>query len=476
MRAVLIATGYQELMKPLLNQRPTPLLRIADKPILFHIIEFLAHHDIRKIDLVLHYYPELIEEKIGDGSRWGVEIAYHLTRTESHPYSLLRTISHNWEDDLVLIGQADCLPNIDSKFLDLQKEQKPKILQYSSGRWTGWALAPASSFADISQETTTENFVSQFPNFQLVPTLSYLSTQSLEDLKETNETFLKLNKTQSLFPSTASMAQPGIWISRAVSMHPSVTITPPIFIGENCQIHQGAHLGPNTVIEKECIVDRHSKISNSVICHHSYVGECLELDNSIVDRNLLLNLSLNTQVHVQDDFILGELKLPSLTDTFVKFIGRLLAIILLVYLSPLYLFLRMKYKLLREKKVLIPTNEHCISWKTFQLLSFDIRKEQWGYSIRSLPQIINIIKGEMRWIGLEPRSSEEIEALSPDWQKLYLKGKTGFITFVQVIHGDHPSQDDLYTSESYYVVEMGWIIDIKIFLKWVRQKLESLWK
>ena len=64
-------------------------------------------------------------------------------------------------------------------------------------------------------------------------------------------------------------------------------------------------------MENNCIVDAGSLIQDSIIFQKSYIGEALGIKDSIVDRNLLINLTHGTSIHIEDDFILSELSPPS---------------------------------------------------------------------------------------------------------------------------------------------------------------------
>jgi len=98
MKAVILATGHCPGMDPLISYRPTPLLNVADKPIIFYIIEFLVQKGIRNIDLVISHLPEQIEEKLDDGKRWGAEICYHLAKDPNYPFSVPPALHHKFRD------------------------------------------------------------------------------------------------------------------------------------------------------------------------------------------------------------------------------------------------------------------------------------------------------------------------------------------------------------------------------------------
>ncbi len=76
MKAVILAAGKGTRMRELTNEVPKPMLKVHGKPILEHIVEGLKTTGIREIFIITGFRAEVVEEYFGDGSRWGVRIAY----------------------------------------------------------------------------------------------------------------------------------------------------------------------------------------------------------------------------------------------------------------------------------------------------------------------------------------------------------------------------------------------------------------
>jgi MurNAc alpha-1-phosphate uridylyltransferase len=76
MKAMILAAGRGERMRPLTDHTPKPLLEVAAKPLIEHHIEALA--DAGFTDLVINHahLGQRIEQALGDGRRWGVRIRY----------------------------------------------------------------------------------------------------------------------------------------------------------------------------------------------------------------------------------------------------------------------------------------------------------------------------------------------------------------------------------------------------------------
>lgn len=73
---VIMAGGLGTRLRPQTESCPKPMLPVAGKPMLEHIIEGAKARGIRKFVLAIHYLGRTIEEYFGNGERWQVHIDY----------------------------------------------------------------------------------------------------------------------------------------------------------------------------------------------------------------------------------------------------------------------------------------------------------------------------------------------------------------------------------------------------------------
>ncbi|MFZ3018489.1 MAG: nucleotidyltransferase family protein [Gallionella sp.] len=76
MRAMLLAAGRGERMRPLTDHTPKPLLEVGGKPIIVWHIEQLVKAGITELVVNHAHLGHLIEAALGDGSRYGAHIRY----------------------------------------------------------------------------------------------------------------------------------------------------------------------------------------------------------------------------------------------------------------------------------------------------------------------------------------------------------------------------------------------------------------
>jgi N-acetyl-alpha-D-muramate 1-phosphate uridylyltransferase len=76
MKAMILAAGRGERMRPLTDVTPKPLLKVGGKPLIVWHIERLAKAGVKEIVINHAHLGEQIENALGDGSQWGVCIQY----------------------------------------------------------------------------------------------------------------------------------------------------------------------------------------------------------------------------------------------------------------------------------------------------------------------------------------------------------------------------------------------------------------
>ncbi len=112
MRAMVLAAGLGTRLRPLTYAMPKPMVPVANRPVMEHILRLLARHGFSQTIANLHWFPELIKERFGDGSSCGVELSY------SYEEQLLGTSggvrnAAGFLGDSFLVISGDALTDID---------------------------------------------------------------------------------------------------------------------------------------------------------------------------------------------------------------------------------------------------------------------------------------------------------------------------------------------------------------------------
>lgn len=108
-----MAAGLGTRLKPLTDFLPKPMMPVANRPLLHHLLNLLHRHDVREVGINLHWFPEQIQRYFGDGSSLGMSIRW------SHEPELLGTaggtkkLEDFWGGETILITSGDGLHDVD---------------------------------------------------------------------------------------------------------------------------------------------------------------------------------------------------------------------------------------------------------------------------------------------------------------------------------------------------------------------------
>ncbi|GAD03962.1 N-acetylmuramate alpha-1-phosphate uridylyltransferase MurU [Agarivorans albus] len=83
--AMILAAGRGERMRPLTDNCPKPLLKVAGKALINWHIDKLVTAGVTRIVINTAYLGEMVEAHVGQGDKWGIEVLY------SHESSALET-------------------------------------------------------------------------------------------------------------------------------------------------------------------------------------------------------------------------------------------------------------------------------------------------------------------------------------------------------------------------------------------------
>ncbi|MFZ4849498.1 MAG: sugar phosphate nucleotidyltransferase, partial [Caldilinea sp.] len=76
MKGLILSGGKGTRLYPITFNRAKQLVPIANKPVLFRVIEAIQEAGIEDIGIVIGDTGAEIREAVGDGRRWGVRVTY----------------------------------------------------------------------------------------------------------------------------------------------------------------------------------------------------------------------------------------------------------------------------------------------------------------------------------------------------------------------------------------------------------------
>lgn len=126
MKAIIVAGGIGERLRPITNNIPKPMVEVNGKPILLHIINLFKRYGVTDFVIAVCYLPKVITDFFGNGTKFGIDIQY----TFENPQKPLGaagaiTLSKKFISDTFFVTYADILRNLDiKKMLDFHNNNK----------------------------------------------------------------------------------------------------------------------------------------------------------------------------------------------------------------------------------------------------------------------------------------------------------------------------------------------------------------
>src|SRR5687768_11651811 len=127
MRALILAGGKGTRLRPLTVYTPKPIVPVLNRPFLTYQLDLLRKAGISDVTLSLSYQPDKIEDVLGDGSEFGVELRFVTEPTALGTAGAYRYAAADAPGPL-LVMNGDILTDIDlSKVIAAHKDRNDSI-------------------------------------------------------------------------------------------------------------------------------------------------------------------------------------------------------------------------------------------------------------------------------------------------------------------------------------------------------------
>lgn len=346
MKAVILAGGYGTRLLPLTLTKPKPMLPIAQKPVLFYIINSLASQGFNEIIVTTSYLTKQIQEYFGDGTAFGTHLVYSnenkrlgtaggvknvgkyldesfavIQGDNITDISFVEEMSHHlkkggmatiavkevkkpWYYGIVDIDQNDrilrfaekpkpekCFSNLISTGLYILK---PEVLDY----------IPNNKHYDFALDLFPKLLKTGHSIYGYRTSAFWVDAGKPEGYMEAMKWIL--NKMPRHISDTAEVdraaVKGNVWIDDEVIVKPGTVILGPTFIERGAIVQANTHLGPGTVIKRNVEVGSKNNVNGSILYEDTTVETGANLRNCIVAENC----KLGKRVKVDDLAIIGS--------------------------------------------------------------------------------------------------------------------------------------------------------------------------
>ncbi len=113
MKAMILAAGRGERMRPITDKMPKPLLKVGGKPLIVWHLEGLAKAGFKEIVINHAHLGEQIEAALGNGAQWGVSIQYSPEKVALETAGGIANALHLLGDEPFLVVNGDTYTDFD---------------------------------------------------------------------------------------------------------------------------------------------------------------------------------------------------------------------------------------------------------------------------------------------------------------------------------------------------------------------------
>jgi len=111
-KAVVMAGGQGTRLRPLTTDWPKPMVPVANRPLMEHLIHLLKEHGFNEIIVTTCFLPETFASMLGDGRRFGVSIRYTYEEQPLGTAGGVRQVLGELDGTFLVIS-GDCLTDFD---------------------------------------------------------------------------------------------------------------------------------------------------------------------------------------------------------------------------------------------------------------------------------------------------------------------------------------------------------------------------
>jgi mannose-1-phosphate guanylyltransferase/phosphomannomutase len=347
MKAVIMAGGEGTRLRPLTSNQPKPLMSLANRPMMEHVVKLLRRHGFQDIVVTLAFLPQTIRAYFGDGSEFGVRMVY---ATEETPLGTAGSVGNAKDelDDTFLVISGDVLTDIDlSAVIAFHQEKKAVatlglksmdnplefgiVITRDDGTIERFLEKP--TWGQVFSDTVNTGIYvlepdvfDYIPEGQVVDFSESVFPKMLADGKTlaghvaegywedvgTLEAYMRAHR--DVLDGKVEVDLPGfrvaegVWLGEGSEVDPAADIVGPVIIGDYCRVEAGAQLGAYTVLGANVMVREDAFLERTVVHDNAYLGKAVRLRGAVVSRSCDLRAyaRLEEGVVLGDDCFVGE--------------------------------------------------------------------------------------------------------------------------------------------------------------------------
>lgn len=319
-----MAGGEGTRLRPLTSNLPKPMMPLANRPMMEHIVRLLQRHGFDEIVVTLAFLPNAIRNYFGDGSEFGVRMVYATEETPLGTAGSVRNAMAELQERFLVIS-GDVLTDIDlSALVQFHEDRKAlaticltpvdnplefgivitrddgsieRFLEkpgwgqvFSDTVNTGIFVLEPEIFEHIPPDRSVDFSTDVFPPLldAGAPLFAQVVHGHWEDVG-THQAYVRAH--QDVLDGKLEIDIPGfrlgegVWLGEGAEIHPNARVEGPVIVGDNCRVAAGARLGPYTVLGANVKVGADADLERAVVHDNAYLGPGVRLRGSVIGRS-----------------------------------------------------------------------------------------------------------------------------------------------------------------------------------------------
>jgi UDP-N-acetylglucosamine diphosphorylase/glucosamine-1-phosphate N-acetyltransferase len=314
LKAVILAAGEGQRMRPLTANRPKVMLPVAGKPILEHLLTEIKASGIDDFVFVVGYCGKQVRNHFGDGSRWGVHIEYAEQRKQLGTADAVRMVSGVVDGSFLamngdhLVNRTDIKKLIKSKtstmgVIEVKSAEGLGILELKDGKVVGVyekVKNPPTLMANPGLYFFTPAIFDAIDKTEKSPRGEYEITDSLKILMQSKtglryqviKSWVELSYAWDLLEANEAI-MPGLKAENLGEVEPHAVLKGEVSVGKGTVIRSGSYIEGPVIIGEDCVIGPNCFIRPfTTIGNKSHIGAASEVKNSIImDRTAVPHLN-----------------------------------------------------------------------------------------------------------------------------------------------------------------------------------------
>jgi NDP-sugar pyrophosphorylase family protein len=322
---MILAAGKGARLAPLSADYPKSLFPVGDRPVVAYLFDLLKQCGIKEVAINLFHRGDLIEDTLGDGSRYFLRLSYSREEKLLGTGGGVRKAREFWGDEDILVINGDNLLE-----LNLQRMVRVHIASEAAATMAlrplgsnfdytpiyldrksnveaiGGKTRPGPGYAFIGAQILSKKFIDLLPasrpgclirdGYQkalqgrrnplringFVSTGYWREISTFSRYWEANDDFLRGRLPSYCYRGRDEFIRRGLHVGKGCGLNARNQFTSPVYLGNGCRIGENCRLGPRLLVGTGATVGDGCWLQNVVVWPKTTVRKGSVLEDVIV--------------------------------------------------------------------------------------------------------------------------------------------------------------------------------------------------